>query len=132
MIKIPKNIYQEMILYANSKLPNESCGILAGLDNCIKKIYKMRNIEESPEKYLMDPQEQIKVMKDIRQNNLKMIAIFHSHPSTPARPSKEDIDMAFYEDVYYIIISFMKDIPEVKAFKIIGENVSASEIIILD
>lgn len=55
MIEIPKNIYEEMISYVRSKLPNEACGILAGTDNCVKRIYKMRNVDESPESYLMDP-----------------------------------------------------------------------------
>lgn len=132
MIKIPKSIYEEMILYANSKLPNESCGILAGFDSLVTKIYKMRNVVESPESYLMDPREQIKVMKEIRENNLKMLAIFHSHPKTPARPSKKDIDMAFYDDVFYIIISFMNDVPDMRAFKIIEKNISREQILILD
>ncbi len=132
MIRIPKTIYDEIISYANSKLPNEACGILAGINNLVKKIYKMRNVEESPESYLMDPHEQIRVMKDIRENNMKMLAIFHSHPKTPARPSAKDINMAFYDDVFYIIVSFMNKIPDVKAFKIIGKSVTLEKILIED
>lgn len=132
MIEIPKYIYEEMISYVRSKLPNEACGILAGTDNCVKRIYKMRNVDESPESYLMDPHEQIRVMKDIRENNMKMLAIFHSHPYTPARPSEKDIDMAFYDDVHYIIISFMTNIPDVKAFKIIEKTTTMEKIIIKD
>lgn len=47
-----------------------------------------------------------------------MLSIYHSHPYSPARPSKKDIEMAFYEDICYIIVSLQKKIPEIKAFKI--------------
>lgn len=129
MLKIPENIYNKMISHCISELPNEACGILAGIKNVVNKIYMMTNIEKSPESFLMDPKEQIQVLKDIRESKLEMLAIFHSHPSTPARPSQKDIKMAFYEDIYYIIISLKGLVPETKAFKIYDNSVK-EEIIV--
>ncbi len=129
MIKIPVSIKQKMVSHCLSQLPNEACGILAGQDNTVTHIYLMENIEKSPESFLMDPKEQLQVFKDIRAKNLKMIAIFHSHPYTPARPSEKDIKMAFYPDIYYIIISFEKIPPSMKAFEIKDSNVKEVEIL---
>jgi proteasome lid subunit RPN8/RPN11 len=117
-IIIPSYIFDEMIAYSKECYPNEACGILAGKDNEVLNIYKMKNIENSPVTYMLDSKEQFKVMKEIRQNNLSMLAIFHSHPSSAAFPSQRDIELAFYEDVVYIIISLMGNEAVVKGYLI--------------
>ena len=76
----------------------------------------MTNIENSPVSYFMDSREQFKVMKDIREKNLSMLAIFHSHPSSPAYPSAKDLTLAFYEDSIYIIVSLMEKEPAAKGY----------------
>jgi proteasome lid subunit RPN8/RPN11 len=58
-----------------------------------------------------------------------MIAIFHSHPHIPARPSEKDIKMAFYPNIYYIIISFLMIPPSIKAFEIKDHIVNEIEIL---
>lgn len=117
-LQIPKNLYDEMLLHCRESYPNEACGILAGKENKASKIYKMSNIEKSPVSYFMDSKEQFKAMKDIREHNLKMLAIFHSHPSSPAYPSNKDLTLAFYEDSIYIIVSLIEKEPAVKGYLI--------------
>ncbi|KAF0145284.1 MAG: hypothetical protein FD156_1115 [Nitrospirae bacterium] len=120
---IPKDIFDEMISHCKEACPNEACGILAGKENKASKIYKMANIEKSPVSYFMDSKEQFKAMKDIRENNLKMLAIFHSHPSSQAYPSAKDLNLAFYEDSIYIIVSLMEKEPAAKGFLIKGGKI---------
>ncbi|TAL25726.1 MAG: M67 family peptidase [Nitrospirae bacterium] len=113
---IPKGIFEDMLLHCREAYPNEACGILAGKGKEVLKIYKMTNIENSPVSYFMDSREQFKVMKDIRENNLSMLAIFHSHPSSPAYPSAKDLTLASYEDSVYIIVSLMGKEPVAKGY----------------
>jgi proteasome lid subunit RPN8/RPN11 len=48
-----------------------------------------------------------------------MLAIYHSHPETPARPSEEDIRLALTPDVVYVILSLLgNNGPVVKGFQI--------------
>lgn len=115
---MPKTIWDEMISISREAFPNEACAILAGKGSEVSKIYKMTNIEKSPVSYFMDSQEQFKVMKDIRENGLSMLAIFHSHPSSPAYPSAKDISIAFYDDCIYVIASLIEKKPIVKGFLI--------------
>ncbi|MCX8030405.1 MAG: M67 family metallopeptidase [Thermodesulfovibrionales bacterium] len=115
-IKIPKKIYDDMLNYCYMCLPQEACGILGGQGMEIKDIFKVTNIEKSPTSYLMDPAEQFKIMKILREKKLTLVALFHSHPSSPAYPSCKDIEMAFYEDSVYIIISMQSDPPDVRGF----------------
>jgi proteasome lid subunit RPN8/RPN11 len=49
-----------------------------------------------------------------------MLANYHSHPATPARPSVEDIRLAYDPDIFYFIISLATGKPEIKAFRIIN------------
>ncbi len=118
---IPENIFNEMLAHCREGCPSEVCGILAGKDNQVSKIYRMANTENSPVSYMMDSKEQFKVMKDMRENSLSMVAIYHSHPSSPAYPSQKDVGLAFYDDAVYVIISLMEDKPTVKAYAIKGK-----------
>lgn len=118
-----------MLAHCKTGCPNEACGILAGNGNEVSKIYKMTNIENSPVTYMLDSREQFKVMKDMRENNLSMLAIFHSHPSSAAYPSAKDVSLAFYEDCVYIIVSLMEKKPVVKGFSIKEGNIEEIEIV---
>lgn len=115
---IPPEIYEEMISHCRDVYPNEACGILAGKDGVVKRIYRMRNIEDSPFSYMMDPSEQFRVMKELRSEGLSMLAIFHSHPCAAAYPSAKDVSLAFYEDTVYIIVSLAENTLIVKGYSI--------------
>lgn len=129
MITIPGSIINKMIEHSKTEFPHEACGILAGNDNKVSAIYKMTNTDKSAESFFMDPKEQFSVIKNMRKNNLDMLAIYHSHPSTPARPSTRDIEMALYPQTSYIIVSLEKrNEPILKAFKIKDSKVEEEKI----
>lgn len=122
-IIIPQHIFNDMLAHCKAGYPNEACGILAGRNGEVSKIYRMANIENSPVTYMLDSREQFKVMKDMRDNNLSMLAIFHSHPSSAAYPSAKDVSLAFYEECVYIIVSLMEKETVVKGFSIREGNI---------
>ena len=130
---IPKDIYDEMLRFARKIYPLEACGILAGSRWKTEIFYPMKNIDNSGEHFMMEPEEQFKVVKDIRKRKLEMIGIFHSHPETPARPSAEDIRLALTPGVVYLILSLMdEDNPDLKGFDIEDNEVASVEIEIED
>jgi len=73
---------------------------------------------------MMAPEEQFKVVKDIRAAGRQMLAIYHSHPETPARPSAEDIHLALTPGVIYVIVSLKDTDPVIKGFLIEDNNVT--------
>ena len=131
MIQIHEHIAQAIIDFARNKLPIEACGYLAGTDGVISHWYGLTNIDNSPEHFSFDPKEQFATVKDARSKGLQLLANFHSHPETPARPSQEDIRLAFDPNILYFIISFAAEKPDVKAFKIVNGVVEHIEIQIL-
>ncbi|MHC4456895.1 MAG: M67 family metallopeptidase [Planctomycetota bacterium] len=118
-LKIPADIFKQMVSQAKAQVPVEACGILAGRDNKVEKFYEMANIDNSSSHFMIEPAEQFKVIKDIRSAGLEMLAIYHSHPATPARPSAEDIRLALTPDVIYVIASLQNSgCPDVRGFLI--------------
>ena len=121
---VPNNIFEQILQQAKAEVPIEACGILAGNNSKVRKLYKMANIDKSSDHFMMAPEEQFKVVKDMRSAGLEMLAIYHSHPASPARPSAEDIRLAFTPDVIYVIISLLNTEPVAKGFLIEDSNVT--------
>lgn len=129
MLKIPQRIHDDMITHAIQGLPQEVCGILAGWDGTVKALYRVANTDASSTHFSMDLNEQFAVIKDLRTRGLKMLAVYHSHPKAPAKPSEEDIRLARTPDVSYVIISLMSpDAPVLKSFKISAGQVEHEEV----
>lgn len=133
MIIIKKDLADILIQYCQKEFPNEACGILAGSGEQISKIYEMVNADSSPESFLMDTKEQLKVMKGIRNSGLEMIAIYHSHVASAAYPSSKDLESAFYPDASYVIVTLKdKNNPGIRSFKIREGKITEEEVRIVD
>lgn len=106
-MKLMKNIYAEIKNQAQQGYPNEVCGIIATKSGDIGDVlYKMKNISDHPEDgFFMEPTEQLKVIKQIRAGGATMYCIYHSHPDVGAYISKTDDEMAFYKDLFYLVVS---------------------------
>jgi len=127
--KAQRNI---IIEHAKREAPNEACGILAGTageKKEVKKIYQMKNNDRSAATFFMDPKEQLKVMKEIRNSGLSMIGIYHSHLESESYPSSHDVKLAFYPEASYVIVS-IKDNPVIRSFKIVKGRIEEEKIVI--
>jgi len=111
--------------------PEECCGLLAGADSVITNAYPLRNESLKPRtSYFASPEDLLAAMRRIRSSCQSMMGIYHSHPSTPAYPSVSDVEMAFYPDAIYFIISLMPKI-DVRAFEIHNNTVIEVEIAVI-
>ena len=114
--------YDEIVAFAKKGLPNEACGLLGGViegdKKIVKKVYYLRNTDESPEHFSMDVKEQFAVIKDIRKENYVLLGNFHSHPNTPSRSSQEDIRLAFDPSLSYLILSLAEAEPVLHSFHV--------------
>lgn len=115
-----KRDLKEIVAQARREAPAECCGILAGgSSGAVTRVFEMVNTKGSAEEFLMDPAEQFAVADELGRDSLTMLAVYHSHPASPARPSAHDISMAFYEDVAYLITSLAADEPDTRAYRIV-------------
>jgi proteasome lid subunit RPN8/RPN11 len=152
-LTIPRQILDEMIAHARAAAPHECCGLLAGKDGRVTRHYRIKNVvamkedgvkelfdgakittleQMTPEEradvaFWMDTKDMFAAQKDMRADNIALLASYHSHPISPARPSPTDIKaLALYPDIYHIIISLQDSkTPVVNAFRIGGETVES-------
>lgn len=121
-IIIRKQDVEEMVSYARGQLPNEACGLIAGMENeeekRIEKVYYLTNTDASNEHFSLDPREQLQAVRDMRTRGLKPLGNWHSHPESPSRPSQEDIRLAYDPKASYLILSLMEEIPVIHSFHV--------------
>ncbi|HZL12037.1 MAG TPA: M67 family metallopeptidase [Prolixibacteraceae bacterium] len=128
MLKISRQIINDIINHGRLGLPEEVCGYLAGNDREITRQFELTNVDHSNEHFSFDPAEQFHVVREVRKAGLEILANYHSHPETPARPSQEDIRLAFDPNISYVIVSLSAEVPEIKSFRIQNGEVEKEEI----
>ena len=136
---------EEMIQHALAEHPNEACGLLAGKacpepcpersrrgsrrDGWVERVYQMTNAEHSPVTYRLDPEEQYRAFMEIEEEGWELLAIYHSHSHSPAYPSATDLELAFYPDSLYLIISLAdRARPIIRAFRIVEEMIEEERV----
>ena len=125
---IPHHLLDKVISHCQEIYSKEASGILAGKEGVVQKVYRMKNIENSPVSYTLDSEEQFSFMKEIREKGLDLTAIYHSHPDLDAYPSPKDIQLAFYSESVYVIVGISERESTIRAFSIREENVDEVEI----
>jgi len=132
VITITREIVEEMEKHAREEYPRECCGMLAGKEQTITRIFKTENIAESEDLYELDPLEQVKAFEEIDRLSLKLLGVYHSHPDHPCYPSGLDRSQAFYPDTLFFIVSLLDfDNPQIKAFRL-NKGEAVEEEIIFD
>ena len=136
MITLKKADYEKILAHSQKELPNEACGLIAGVkngaDKHIQKVYFLTNMDHSKEHFSLDPKEQLAAIKDMRVNGLTLLGNWHSHPESPSRPSEEDKRLAYDSKASYMILSLMKlEQPVLNSFKIEGDH-AEKEIFIIE
>lgn len=123
-LRLPRTLVNEILTQAQHSPELEICGLIAGKNGTASRGYAVSNSAPHPEcRYQMDPQGQIDAMRQMRENSEELIAIYHSHPHTPATPSAIDIEEASYPDAVYLIISLdTTGVLQMSAFHIVNRK----------
>lgn len=122
--RIPAPIREGLIVWLHSAAPNEGCGVLvadrvAEDGGVPSRFVGMRNVAESPYRYLMDPVEQLELLEEIDEHDEVVWGIVHSHVESPPYPSPTDIGLAAFPEAVYLLVSFASELPEVRAWTIV-------------
>lgn len=117
---LPRPLVNQLLHQAQTLEDHEVCGLIGAADGKPRSIYPATNIAPDPRRHFhMDPRDQIAAMKTMRQIGETLVAVYHSHPSAPAIPSREDLEQATYPDALTLIISLeTKGVLELRAFRL--------------
>ncbi len=131
MLRIRKEVVDAVIAHARREAPLEACGYLAEKDGIVVVAYPLTNADASEEHYSLKPEEQFAAIRQMRAAGVRLRAIYHSHPCSEARPSEEDIRLAYDPEISYVIVSLAGESETVNSFRINGASVIKEEIEIL-
>ncbi len=123
-LTLPRALLEEMVQHARTELPNECVGLLAGrlVDGeagrvgRVERRYSLVNAAASPREYLSDPKSMFAAMKDMWALGLDVLAVYHSHPTSPPVPSRTDLERNYSSEVVNFIISMLGAEPEIRGW----------------
>lgn len=120
-----KAVYDQIVAHSREGKPLEVCGILRGRGDRVFEVVRGRNVAPDPVMdYVIDPQTLLRQF-DFEEEGDEMVAIYHSHPVSPAYPSASDAWNAHYPDSAYLICSLQDDdAPQVRAFRMTAHEVA--------
>jgi proteasome lid subunit RPN8/RPN11 len=131
MFTLERKYADEIIAQAREEAPSECCGVLAGRDGKVEKLFRAVNAEKSPYRYNVDPRDLLRIYRECDANGWDFLAIYHSHTHTEAYPSPTDVSLAAWPDSLYVIVSLVDpENPVLRAFRIQDRRVTEEEVLI--
>ena len=131
MFHLPRRFAEEIIAHAREEAPNECCGIVAGPPGRVEAVYRTTNTLASPTRYSIDPQEILRITREAEERGWELLAFYHSHTHSPAYPSATDIQLAFWPDSLYLIVSLADPgRPVIRGFYLRDGQVAEEEVAI--
>jgi proteasome lid subunit RPN8/RPN11 len=119
-VVVPAEIRQALVEHAQSQLPNEACGLVVVLEGVAERYVPGRNAAASPYRFELEVDPETWFLEDEGYE----LAVFHSHPSSPARPSRTDVEnIGLWERKPYLILSAASG--DLAAFTIDGGRISS-------
>jgi len=143
VLKIGRVIYDQIVAHARRDHPDEACGIVAGPEegDDPRRFVPMVNAARSPTFFQFDPTEQLKVWRELDDNDEVPVVIYHSHTATEAYPSRTDISLAAEPGAHYVLVSTRESghadgaagrsaeaPPEFRSFRIVEGVVTEEEV----
>lgn len=118
---IPPRIVDALLAHALAEAPRECCGVLAGpiVDGAghVRESYPVRNDLASKTRYFTNPRDLLAVTRATALASQEWLAIYHSHPASPAIPSRIDLAENTYGiSLAHVILGLESLVPEIRAW----------------
>ena len=121
---IPEQVRAALVAHSEAEAPNEACGLVLLRDGAAERYEHGRNEAASPYRFELafdDPEVWF------AEDEGYELAVFHSHLSAPARPSRTDVEnIGQWEGRPYLILSLRTG--DLAAFRIQDGRIAALEL----
>jgi proteasome lid subunit RPN8/RPN11 len=122
-VVIPAEVRSALIAHAEEERPNEACGLLLLRDSVAKEYVRGENTAASPYRFDLKVDPEAWFLEDEGYE----LAVFHSHLSSPPRPSRTDIEnIGLWQGRPYVILSLRTE--ELAAWRIADGSVERLEL----
>jgi [CysO sulfur-carrier protein]-S-L-cysteine hydrolase len=132
MLRLPAQVYTEIVGHCLSGLPDEACGLLGGdpATGAVARCYPTRNVAASAKLYEVDPGQLLRADRDAEANGMVIMGVFHSHTHTDAYPSPTDVAQAPDPDWHYVLVSLRDILPMLRSYRIVGGRIDEEPVIV--
>lgn len=135
VLSAPAALLAELIEHARGCAPHECCGLLAGRVEgraaCAEARFGITNDAASATAYATNPRDMLRAFRAIREAGLELLALYHSHPTSPPVPSARDLaENTYGETAVHLIVSLMGSEPEVRAWWLSADGAREAELVI--
>jgi len=120
---IPASVVRELEEHARAEEPNEACGLVVLEDGVATRYVPGRNAAASPYRFELEVDPETWFLEDDGYE----LAVFHSHVSSPPRPSRTDVEnIGLWEGKPYLILSLRTG--ELAGWRIADGRIEAEEV----
>jgi [CysO sulfur-carrier protein]-S-L-cysteine hydrolase len=113
-VVIPDDVRAALVAHSEHEAPNEACGLVLFREGRAERYEPGRNAAASPYRFELEFED-----PDIwfAEDDGYELAVFHSHVSAPARPSRTDVEnIGMWQGKPYLVYSLQED--DLAAFRI--------------
>jgi proteasome lid subunit RPN8/RPN11 len=123
-VVVPAAVRRQLEAHADAEAPNEACGLVAIRNGVAGRFMPAENVAASPYRFELKPGSPDDFFLEDEGFEL---AVFHSHPTDKAEPSRTDIEnIGQWEGRPYLILS--RPTGELRAWRIAGGHAQEIEI----
>jgi [CysO sulfur-carrier protein]-S-L-cysteine hydrolase len=125
LLLLPFDLYDMMLAQVQSVPSEEMCGLLGGREGSALLHFAIENVLHSADTFRMEAQSLVDAIYTMEEHNLAMVAIYHSHPHGPGKPSPRDLAENAYPEALHIIWSphaNTEDGWQMRVFQLSSEN----------
>jgi proteasome lid subunit RPN8/RPN11 len=120
VVVVPGDVRRALEEHAAAESPNEACGLLVLRDGTAERYVRGRNAAASPYRFELDVAPETWFLEDDGYE----LAVFHSHLSSPPRPSRTDVEnIGLWEGRPYLIYTVRTG--ELAGWRISGGSIEA-------
>jgi [CysO sulfur-carrier protein]-S-L-cysteine hydrolase len=120
---IPADVRSALVEHAEAEQPNEACGLIVLRDGDAERYVPGRNRDASPYRFDLEVDPETWFLEDEGYE----LAVFHSHLSSPPRPSRTDVEnIGLWEGRPYVILNLRTG--ELAAWRIQNGRIEPEEL----
>jgi len=136
VLRIRRELVDEIVAHARRDHPDEACGVIAGPDDDSdrpERFVPMLNAARSPTFYEFDSGDLLKLYREMAANDEVPVVIYHSHTATEAYPSRTDANIAAEPDAHYVLVSTRDpEVHEFRSYRIVDAEITEEPVEIVD
>jgi proteasome lid subunit RPN8/RPN11 len=112
-LQLPNHLRDQLVAEAQATFPRECCGLIEGVHRGetveALKLHPTRNLAREADRFEIDPMEQFRLLKALRDRERDIVGCYHSHPNGVATPSPRDLASAAEEHFVWLIVGVAAD-----------------------